>query len=64
MDFPSNVEYKKKYTTLITMRMFHSTDADIMNHLDSKKNRTGYIKSLIRKDIAESIIKEEAEKPQ
>lgn len=40
-------------TTVISLRLNHRTDADILAHLEKVGNRTGYIKSLIRQDIEE-----------
>lgn len=38
-------------TTVITIRLNHRTDADILARLESVSNKTGYIKGLIRQDI-------------
>ena len=44
--------YNKKNTTLCQIRLNYKTDADILTWLDSQPNKTGYIKALIRADIA------------
>ena len=46
------VKYNKESTRLITMRLVISTDADILAQLDAVPNKQGYIKDLIRADIA------------
>ena len=43
--------YNKTRTTTVLLRLNKSTDADIIERLDKTKNKTGYIKSLIRVDI-------------
>ena len=43
--------YQKAHTTTVLIRLFHTTDADILRKLDSVENKTGYIKKLIRDDI-------------
>jgi len=48
----SNQEYKKNSTTIFPMRLFHTTDGDIIAQLATQGNKTGYVKSLIRADIA------------
>ena len=63
MNLSSNEQYKKEKTTIIPMRVFHSTDADIIEHLSLQKNRTGYIKALIRKDIEEGMTRDEVQQP-
>lgn len=41
-------------TTRIVMNLNHNTDADILAKLDEVSTKQGYIKELIRKDIAKS----------
>ena len=43
--------YNKAKTTTVLLRLNKSTDADIIERLEQEKNKTGYIKSLIRVDI-------------
>lgn len=49
---------RKKYndanTKLITLRLNLKLDADILDKLDDVGNKQGYIKDLIRKDIAKN----------
>ena len=49
-------EAKKKWikgnTTVLSMKLNNSTDADIIKKLESVPNRQGYVKSAIRKDMA------------
>ncbi len=48
----ASVKYNKERTVLITVRLVYTTDADILAQLDAVGNKQGYIKSLIRADIA------------
>jgi hypothetical protein len=41
----------KENTTLLTVKFNNRTDADIVAHITSVDNKTGYIKQLIRQDI-------------
>jgi len=50
-DYKKQMEWQKKNTTLINMRLNNGTDADIIKHLESVPSRAGYIKSLIRRDM-------------
>ena len=43
--------YDKKYVVQIPLKLNRKTDADIIELLDSKENKQGYIKNLIRQDI-------------
>lgn len=45
-------KYKKENTKMYALRMFLNTDADIIEWLESKENKTGAIKQLIRDEIA------------
>lgn len=47
-------KYKKRYS----LDCFTSTEQDIIDKLDSVSNRAGYIKQLIRADIAASKTKD------
>lgn len=44
--------YKKKYAKQYCLSLVTTTDSDIIKKLDSVENRNGYIKALIRADIA------------
>ena len=47
-----NYKYDKKNTKLFALKANLTTDADICERLESVGNIQGYIKSLIRADIA------------
>lgn len=44
--------YHKAHTVSLTIRIMKNTEQDILQKLDSVQNKAGYIKSLIRADIA------------
>lgn len=44
--------YDKEQTKVYTFRVVKSTENDIIQKLEVQKNKAGYIKSLIREDIA------------
>lgn len=46
-------KYDKEHTRQITLKLNLRTDSDILEKLDQVPSKQGYIKSLIRKDIAE-----------
>lgn len=43
--------YDKTKTKMYAIKVMKTTEADIIEKLDSVQNKSGYIKSLIRKDI-------------
>ena len=45
-------KYDKEHTTFIGIKLNNETDADILECLKNTENRQGYIKELIRADIA------------
>ena len=45
-------KYDKAHTTMISLKFNNGTDKDILEKLASVPNRQGYIKDLIRKDMA------------
>ena len=45
-----SVKYDKAHCKGFYMKLNKKTDADIIATLDSKKNKQGYIKKLIRRD--------------
>ena len=45
-------KYQAKMIVQIKIALHRTIDADILEVLDSMPNKTGYIKDLIRKDIA------------
>ena len=46
--------YRKRNTTSILLRLFNNTEGDIIAKLESVENKNGYIKELIRQDIAKN----------
>ena len=44
--------YAAKNIVRMVVQLNRNTDADILEHLEGVKNRQGYVKSLIRADIA------------
>lgn len=46
-------EWQKENTKIIPIRLNLGGDKDIIQKLDEKENKSGYIKDLIRKDIKE-----------
>ena len=45
-------KYQKNNTRMITIRLNLNTDADIIRRLEEVDSKQGYIKELIRKDMA------------
>lgn len=45
-------KYQRNKTRIITIKIIKSTESDILQKLESVDNISGYIKDLIRKDIA------------
>jgi len=50
--YEANNKYNKAHTRSITIRFGLETDADILERLDAIENKSGYIKELIRRDMA------------
>ena len=48
----SKSKWDKENTTVVTMKLNNKQDADIIKKLKSVGNKQGYIKQLIRSDIA------------
>lgn len=46
--------YNRTHTRMVSFRFGKTTDADILEKLDSVPNKAGYIKALIRADIAKT----------
>ena len=44
--------YDKVNAKVYTIKVIRTTENDIIQKLDSQKNKAGYIKTLIREDIA------------
>lgn len=47
-------QWYKENTTRVQMKLMNTTDADIIEKLNSVDNKQGYIKKLIRDDIAKN----------
>ena len=47
----ASVKYNKENTVQISLKLNRSTDADLIDSLNRVKNKQGYIKELIRRDI-------------
>lgn len=50
----ASMKWHKKHLTQIKFNLNNETDSDIIEWLEAKDNRQGYIKSLIRADIAKN----------
>lgn len=48
----ASMKYDKTHTTMLMFKLNNETDSDIINKLDSVDNKQGYVKKLIRDDIA------------
>jgi hypothetical protein len=48
----ANRKYDKANTRQIALKLNKRTDADVLEHLDKCGNKQGYIKALIRADMA------------
>lgn len=48
----SKTKWDRENTTVVTMKLNNNKDADILEKLQSVDNKQGYIKELIRDDIA------------
>lgn len=52
MKYQAQAKYDAANTKQIRLKLNTKTDADILKRLESVDNKQGYIKELIRKDIA------------
>ena len=50
--YKANNQYNKDKTKSFVIRMMLSTESDIIDWLEKQPNKAGYIKQLIRDDIA------------
>lgn len=48
----ANAKYNKENVKQVVLHLNITTDKDILDYLEHKGNKTGYIKDLIREDIA------------
>ena len=46
-------KYRKEKTVSVTIAFYKNTEADLINKLSEQKNKSGYIKALIKNDINE-----------
>lgn len=53
-EYESQKKWKAEHTTVVTIRLNHNTDADILLRLSQVDSKQGYIKDLIRKDLRAS----------
>lgn len=44
-------QYQKSNVKILKVPLNIKTDADILEHLETKENKSGYVKRLIRSDI-------------
>lgn len=51
-NYAAQKKYRKNNTRSVTVAFYLNTEMDILNKLDSVSNKSGYIKQLIRDDIA------------
>lgn len=47
----NSIKYDRENTKRVYIKLNKNTDSDILSYLDSKPNKQGYIKELIRKDM-------------
>ena len=50
-------KYQKEHMKKVSLLFNKNTDAELISYLETKENKTGYIKSLIYKDMQETILK-------
>ncbi|GHU42108.1 hypothetical protein FACS1894111_05470 [Clostridia bacterium] len=50
--YSANKKYNKEKTKVFPIRLVANTEQDIIQQLDSVENKSGYVKALIREDIA------------
>jgi len=51
-DSEAKKKWDKENTVFVGVKLMKNADADILRKLENVPNRQGYIKSLIRRDIA------------
>lgn len=51
--YAAQQRYDAAHTTQVALKLNTGTDADILTWLEKQSSKQGYIKALIRKDIAE-----------
>lgn len=55
-----SIKYDKDHTRQVKFKFNIKTDADILSHLEKQENTQGYIKALIRADIAAHAARQDA----
>lgn len=45
-------KYNKEHYKVVSFKLHKTNDKDIMEHLENQSNKQGYLKELIRKDMA------------
>ena len=50
--YVSNSQYNAEKTKMIGIRFVISTEQDLLDYLETKDNKSGYIKDLIRTDMS------------
>lgn len=50
----TNMEYDRKNTKLIGMKLNRNTDKDILAFLEKQENIQGYLKRIIREDMTKA----------
>ena len=48
----ASIKYNKENTVQISLKLNRTTDADLIDSMNKIANKQGYIKELIRRDIA------------
>lgn len=56
-DSPAKIAWDSAHTTRIALKLNNSTDAEILAKLATVPSKQGYIKQLIRADIAQKSAK-------
>lgn len=51
MKYDAQSRYDKKNTVSYSMKLNKNTDADLINHMDKKENKQGYLKTLVVHDM-------------
>lgn len=47
----ASAKYNKENIKMVTLHLNITTDKDVLDYLQKKENKTGYIKELIREDM-------------
>lgn len=52
--YASNAKYNADKTKMIGIRFVLSTEQDLLDYLETKENKSGYVKNLIRADMSKA----------